>query len=683
MWSLAPHAHARHILTTASSRVAPIAAQLSRSSPTSSSSSAISSLNSSFSAFPSSSTASGLIGSIRYGSSFSQSPRANRAASRASGSTYRTPKGRPGPNTHHVKEPLPDLTTFADPKLPKGARRKQRALERKNLPKHDRLDFSIVGGVVTPLIGLDSKRKLLKRVKTPVHKALKLAQAKEMEWNLEEQTRAEMEAERFIQAEAEAIEVERQRLLADPSLTPEERQELLNLLEADALVFQQENDALHEAIEERKARELKKVPKFGIQTVLKFLKEFDIVVHPTTTTSTSSKTNKKTKDDSNPLDQDILVYDVITRFNFADYIVAVKAQSSRQMRHLAESCYKMARSLNACSSNPRTLSMEGRGREDWMLVDCGFIWLYFFNKKPVQTLPNGQGIFGVSFHVPQPSVHVSNFAAMSPSSSSNSSLGVGQARIQSTTSSNDAVDGVDDGGSYTFQARNNPFEPMMTTTTPLHDEVMPSSMADSSSTSSHVAGDIVGGEEVRSTSSTIHSTMWYEPTPDNPNVTKPSVVNAKKAQQQMEQSVLDQTFVQGSGERMKSSSSSNVIVDADYVATSSPLGVSEGLDPSLLLLHNSNFIHPVLENLEKTYGDLRVPTSNVTKLKDYCHEDLKNDIVHLRTPSTIDDVVEEKEQDGKKRRSKKKTTTSTKKSQQQGYESIEIQDMTTTIVPRA
>lgn len=258
-----------------------------------------------------------------------------------------------------------------------------------------------------------------------------------------------------------------------------------------------------------------------------------------------------------------------------------------------------------------------------MLLDAGRIWLYFFNRAPQVNLPPGPaGVFGVSFHVPQANVDVSS---------------VGQPT------------------SVSFSATSNPFNPS------------PSSLPSSSSSSSPSAAPFLSSTPLpasplplRQSSAPVHSSMWFAPTPDTEAGRRKRDVNMRAAAEQMNNPLDDHSSQHG---RVGNSGP----IDASYTVVSSPLdspssSASSVSDPSLSLLHSSGFIHPVLENLERNYGDLRVPPQRVARIKDYAHEDLRIDV------RTID--TEEEAASGGKRKRK-----SAAKS-----EPIEVRDADTTVV---
>jgi len=630
----------------------------------------------------------------------SQGSHADRAANRASGSTYRKPKGREGvKNPWHQKEPLPDnLPRFSDARLPAVVRRarkleEQRAAQRGSASDNraSLVDFEVQDGAVVRIKGRDGKRAKVQRVKTPLHKALKLQAAKELaerqargedtsgiEWPESEQLQAERAAERFLEQQMleEQVASERAALqermdAAEPSMTAEAQlaaladfdtqavQAVKQALQESDAAFAEELQAIMEhqqqgedgeegAAKPKRAKRTgsaKKAaanatPEFGVQTVLKFLKEYDFAVQlpakkkrgssgesdPALSPAESARAELLT----NPLNQSVLVYDVASRFVFADYLVVVKAQSARQMRHLAESCLKMARALDACKLNRRVLSLEGRDRDDWMLLDAGFIWLYFFNTTPSVKLPPGQGgLFGVDLQARQP-----NFSVRPGSGFGGGDAGVVQPQLPFL------LDHATNSVSFA------------THTAPLSSPGVAQAAA-ALRGSSRRAGD---ADEVDpdtlphlTTSPQINSSAWFEPTPDSPAHKKKGHINAQEAARQM---------------HWGGSSGGNVI-DADYsaVATQVPSGSSSGssffsssssdADPALALLHSSAFVHPVLENLERSYGDLRVAPARVDKLRDYPREDLRNDVVLLSNepeqPEDVDEAGKKKARKGRKR----------------------------------
>lgn len=670
--------------------------------------------------------------SVRWGSGGSQSSHAGRASSRASGSTYRKPKGRQGDkNPFHVKESMPELPRFSDARLPAHIRRKLRAEAegagagaggRRKAKDNSVVDFEVQDAAVVRVKGKDSKRPKLTRVKTPLHRALRLKAAQEqaarnaqgggVPWAADEQAAAEREAERFVEAQLleEEAAVERAALQArlDEEGTPaaealatlaafdKQAAEAVQqaLAESDAAYAQAMDEAADEAdadadaetgaaadkpataaaAKKRAARKQSKAaaPAFGIQTVLKFLKEYDFSVQLPPKKKRAGAAEEGAPEDaadaahraalSNPLNQSLLVYDVATRFHFSDYLVVVKASSARQMRHLAESTYKMARALDACALNPRVLTLEGRDREDWMLVDAGHIWLYFFNQTPAVSLPAGVGgVFGVNFDVAHVNV---NFSSATSGSHGRASEPAPQQLPFLLNHNNNTV---------SFVTHTNPFNPMGG----------PASVSASASASSSASPDLTaasyaararahaaapassGNSSVpfdadmlpHETSSQINSSMWFEPTPDSPAHRKKSQINMAQAKRQM----------------MNNSNT----VDASYSAVAEPVhgsspfltssgggggGDGDG-DPMLSQLRASNFTHPVLENLERTYGDLRVPPSKVSRLRDYQHEDLRNGVVLLATDDADADG------NGKKR----------KRGAKSGVESIEVQDADSTV----
>ena len=135
-------------------------------------------------------------------------------------------------------------------------------------------------------------------------------------------------------------------------------------------------------------------PTFGVQTLLAFLAEYDFAVQLPEKSAAATKGRKKRSPSAatdlvatdpsassdpdpssresllrNPLNQSVLVYDVASRFSFADFIVVVKTNSARQMRHVAEASYKMVRQDD--SEEQRESTRQRRGDRRWRIV-CSF-----------------------------------------------------------------------------------------------------------------------------------------------------------------------------------------------------------------------------------------------------------------------------------------------------------------------
>lgn len=361
----------------------------------------------------------------RHGSSFSQSPRASRASSRASGNTYRKPKGREGDkNPWHQKESMPDIPTFAEARLPPHIRRKLAAAARVKASHNSAagagsalIDFEVVDDEVQRIKGKDSRRPEIKRTKSPLHRAIKLeaaraqalrnkqaADASALEWDPSEQEAAESEADSFValQSLREEIALQREIMVADmqqQGLSEEDAAKALQEFDAEAAQAIEDAEAANLAADAspestdstdaaaeadattaapakrtRKPREKKAPapPTFGVQTLLSFLAEYDFAVQlPDTPAAAATSRGRKKRSAAasastdlvassapassdadpssresllrNPLNQSVLVYDVASRFSFADFIVVVKTNSARQMRHIAEASYKMVR----------------------------------------------------------------------------------------------------------------------------------------------------------------------------------------------------------------------------------------------------------------------------------------------------------------------------------------------------
>jgi ribosomal silencing factor RsfS len=114
---------------------------------------------------------------------------------------------------------------------------------------------------------------------------------------------------------------------------------------------------------------------FGIQEVLLFLSQNFAKSLEGNSNSIDNRVN------FNNSNNNIQVYDVSGRSIFHDYIVVIIANSVRQMRYIGESLYKSAKTAGACANNPKILSIEGRNRSDWLLVDLGHIMIHCFNSQ--------------------------------------------------------------------------------------------------------------------------------------------------------------------------------------------------------------------------------------------------------------------------------------------------------------
>lgn len=654
----------------------------------------------------------------RHGSSSSQSSRASSASYRASGSSYRKPKGRVfvglDPHRERMKEDKPVIPNFAPPPLPKNQERAKRQRARAAKMKNQ-ADSTI-------MLAHDQATKpkhRSKRMKTPLHKD---AAIMEMQWAEEEQRAAEEDARRFIEQGGE--------------------DEYDDVGEFDAEDDVEDGNGAADyspTSPPLPPPPPKPLSHFGIQVLLRFLREHGISVQVaakakrrTKKTSTAESIDSSTQLPSdtsptvsaiepdapstppistNPLDQDLIVYDVASRFHFSDFIVVVKTQSARQMRFLAESTYKMARELNACASNPKVLSLEGRGRSDWMLVDAGHIWVYFFNRTPAVSLPKAlKDMFGVNALPRKGDEWMDDHALGGRRKRKNEMpLPYQQQQLASGVSIPFMLDQTTNSVEFLAPAQGNIFNPQNLPLEPSAYEYgsddgdansfyspnppdSDSSSIASSSSSSLPTSVPVGTEgllEQRPTTSTqINSASWFEATPDRPKQSAAldadehgigqsdgkmmSRKQMRKMKDEMAAAAVELSPTGNLRQGQSSAHPSSNIIDAQYSATSEPLtssfSSSSTVDPALNLLYSSNFTHPVLENLERNYADLRVATAKLAKIKDYPH------------PGTMAGEEEEAE---RKRNASDKQKTKRKSKKSGARKSIEVQDAGATVPSNA